>query len=192
MNAKTTRIRKEAGSLFWPWCAVTIAGALRLLELSHSVLMGNGPLGVVHQLIEPLSFLGFFLGIPLLATLSLGNEFQHRTLPLLLSQPIDRTEIWGEKISVSMVATLSAALVFCLSWRAVLQQNPEFWMAAGAWIIAMIASATFWTLIARSTLGGMVLAGGVHYFFFIPLLFRPDWVPETVTTRSIAAFVVLG
>jgi hypothetical protein len=38
----------------------------------------------------------------------------------------------------------------------------------------------------------MVLAGGVHYFFFIPLLFRPDWAPETVTTRSIAAFVVLG
>jgi hypothetical protein len=192
MNAKTTRILKEARSLFWPWCAVTIAGALGLIEQSHSLLMGDGPLGVVHHLIEALSFLGFFLGIPLLVTLSLGNEFQHRTLPLLLSQPIDRMEIWGEKMSVSIVATVSATLVFCVSWRAVLQQDPELWMEAGAWIIAMIASATLWTLIARSTLGGMVLTGGVHYFFFIPLLFRPDWVPETVTTRSITAFLVLG
>lgn len=192
MNAKTTRILKEARSVFWPWCAVIIAGALRLPEQSHSALMGNGPLGIVHHLIEPLSFLGFFLGIPLLAALSLGNEFQHRTLPLLLSQPIDRMEIWGEKMSVSMVATLSATLVFWVSWRAPLQQAPEFWMAAGAWIIAMIASATLWTLTARSTLGGMVLSGGVHYFFFIPFLFRRDWIPETMTTRSITAFLVLG
>ena len=192
MNAKTTRILKEARSVFWPWCAVTIAGALGLVDQSHSVLMGDGPVGVVHHLIEPLSFLAFFLGIPLLATLALGNEFQHRTIPLLLSQPIDRMEIWGEKMSVSMVATLSAALVFWVSWRGALQQAPELGMEAGAWIIAMIASATLWTLVARSTLGGMVLTGGVHYFFFIPLLFRPDWVPETITTRSIAAFLVLG
>ena len=84
MNAKTTRILKEARSVFWPWCAVIIAGALRLMEQSHPAFLGDGPLGVVHHLIEPLSFLGFFLGIPLLATLPLGNEFQHRTLPLLL------------------------------------------------------------------------------------------------------------
>src|SRR6516162_3246772 len=164
MNAKTTRILKEARSLFWPWCAVTIVGALRLVDQSHSVLLGDGPLGLVHHVIEPLSFLGFFLGIPLLATLSLGNEFQHRTLPLLLSQPIDRREIWVEKTSVTIIATVSATLVFCVSWRTALQQNPAFWMEAGAWIIAMIASATLWTLVARSTLGGMVLAGGVHYF----------------------------
>jgi len=192
MNAKTTRILKEARSLFWPWFAVTIAGALRLVDQSHSVLMGDGPWGVVHYLIEPLSFLGLFLGIPLLATLSLGNEFQARTLPLLLSQPIDRMEIWGEKMSVSIAATVSATLVFCVSWRAALQQEPGLWMEAGAWIIAMIASATLWTLIGRSTLGGMVLTGGVHYIFFIPLLFRPDWLPETMTTRSIAGFTVFS
>jgi ABC-type transport system involved in multi-copper enzyme maturation permease subunit len=192
MNAKTMRMLKETRSVFWPWCAVTIVGALRLVDQSHSVLLGDGPLGLVHHVIEPLSFLGFFLGIPLLATLSLGNEFQHRTLPLLLSQPIDRREIWVEKTSVTIIATVSATLVFCVSWRTALQQNPAFWMEAGAWIIAMIASATLWTLVARSTLGGMVLAGGVHYFFFIPLLFRPDWVPQTITTRSIAAVLVFG
>ena len=31
MNAKTTRILKEARPLFWPWCAVAMAGALPLV-----------------------------------------------------------------------------------------------------------------------------------------------------------------
>src|SRR5208337_3879469 len=175
MNAKTMRIHKEARSLFWPWCAVMIAGALPLLEQSHSAQMG-GPVWGGHYLIEPASFLGFFLGLPLLATLSLGNEFQYRTMSLLLSQPVVRMEIWGEKMSVTIVAALSATLVFGVSWRSALDQAPDLWMAAGAWIIAMIASALFWTLIARSTLGGMVLAGGIHYFFFVPWLFRRDWI----------------
>jgi hypothetical protein len=191
MNAKTMRIHKEARSLFRPWCAVMIAGALPLLEQSHSAQMG-GPVWGVHYLIEPASFLGFFLGIPLLATLSLGNEFQYRTMSLLLNQPVVRMEIWGEKMTVTIVAALSATLVFAVSWRSALDQAPDLWMAAGAWIIAMIASALFWTLIARSTLGGMVLAGGIHYFFFIPWLFRRNWIPETMTARSIAAFLVLG
>ena len=31
MNAKATRILKEARPLFWPWCAVALAGALPLV-----------------------------------------------------------------------------------------------------------------------------------------------------------------
>jgi len=79
MNAKTTRILKEARPLLWPWCAVAIAGVLPLFQPLHSI--------------ADISSIGFFLGIPLLATLSLGNEFQHRTLSILLTQPVDRMEI---------------------------------------------------------------------------------------------------
>jgi ABC-type transport system involved in multi-copper enzyme maturation permease subunit len=189
MTAKTTRIFKEARSLFWPWCAVTVAGALLLVERSHSALMGGGVLWGVH-LIEPFSFLGFVLGIPLLATLSLGNEFQHRTLPLLLSQPVDRMEIWGEKMSVTIVAVLSAALVFCYSGWSGLQEDPELWFVGGALIIPLVASAMFWTLFARSTMGGLAL-NGVNSI--IPLIWftRRDWIPETTTARSVAAFAFL-
>jgi ABC-type transport system involved in multi-copper enzyme maturation permease subunit len=191
MTAKTTRILKEARFLFWPWCALIAAGALRLVEQSSSALREGGPFAGVHYFVEPVGFLGFFIGIPLLATLSLGSEFQHRTLPLLLSQPVERMGIWGEKLSVTIAAALSAALVFCLSWRAALYQDSELWMIAGAWIISMIASATFWTLIARSTLGGLVLNGGVNYVFVAVWLFRPDWIPRSMTARSIGAFALL-
>src|SRR5437016_9629912 len=117
MSAKTTRILKEARSLFWPWCAVIIAGALPLLEQTQAALKKGALLWGVYNWIEPVSFLGFVLGIPLLATLPMGNEFQHRTLPLLLSQPISRMEIWSEKLSVTIVAVVSVALVFCIAGR---------------------------------------------------------------------------
>lgn len=189
MSSRTKRILKEARSLFWPWCAVIMAGALRLVEQSDSALMGGGPLWGVH-LIEPISFIGFFLGIPLLATLSLGNEFQHRTLSLLLSQPVGRMEIWGEKMSVMIVAVLSAALVFCYGWRSALQQDPQLWVIAGAVAIAMIASATFWTLVARSTMGGLAL-NGVNSLIPLAWFTRRDWIPETMTARSVTAFAFL-
>ena len=137
MTAKTTRILKEARPLFWPWCAVVLAGAL---PLAHP--LDWGPF---------IGLIGFF-AVPLLATLPLGDEFQHRTLSLMLSQPVGRMTIWGEKLSVSVVAIVSAVLVFSLALRAA-----SFHGSRRAWIIAITSSATFWTLFARSTVGGMAL-----------------------------------
>jgi len=183
MDAKTTRILKEARPLFWPWCAVAAAGVLPLAHPPQSI-----------GLISPI---GFFLGIPLLATLSLGNEFQHRTLSLLLSQPVDRMEIWGEKLSVIVVAVVSAVLVFSLALRVTSFHPDRQELAfAGAWIVATTASATFWTLFTRSTVGGVALNVGVHAFisFTVPWANLADWlrargylapghpiVPSTVT-----------
>ncbi len=164
MNAKTTRILKEARALLWPWCAVTIAGVLPLVHHQSGSHGGWTGWPLVH---EGIPVLGFFAGIPLLATLSLGNEFQHRTVSLLLTQPVSRTKIWGEKLSVTIVAVLSAALVFCYSWRSAFQQNPKLWVFAGAYVITIIASATFWTLFARSTMGGLALNINLAYFVIL-------------------------
>jgi len=112
---------KEARSLFLPWCAVSIVGVLPWL-LSDFSFAEHGvayPLPyriayALYRLSPQISSVCFFMGIPLLATLSLGNEFQHRTLSLLLSQPVDRMKIWGEKFIVTMIAVVSAALVYYL------------------------------------------------------------------------------
>ncbi|MGA2984682.1 MAG: hypothetical protein ABSG32_12775 [Terriglobia bacterium] len=154
MNAK--RILKEARPLFWPWCAVILAGVIPLVPSLHSI----GSIGL----------LGLFLGIPLLATRSFGNEFEHRTLSLLLSQPVDRMEIWREKLTVTVFAVVSAVLVFSLAWRATSFQPGRMEVAfAGGWIVATVASATFWTLIARSTVGGVTLTIAVQFFIIIAL-----------------------
>ncbi len=186
MNPRTTRILKEARALFWPWCAVACAGLLPLVQPSH-------------RIVEPIGFIGFLVGIPLLAALSFGAEFQHRTLPLLLTQPVDRMEIWGEKLSLTAVAVLSALLVFFLGWRTELQPDPQDAVVAGAWIIASAASAPFWTLFARSTLGGLALINVVPGFIVMAWASLPERMRETAylslatsTGASIAAFVALG
>jgi ABC-type transport system involved in multi-copper enzyme maturation permease subunit len=144
MNAKTTRILKETRPLFWPWCAVILTGTL--------------PLAHAPDWTVDLIVVGFLLGFLLLGTLPFGNEFQHRTLSLLLAQPIGRMEIWSEKLSVMVAAVLSAALVLLLAWRvSAVHLNPYDAAFFGAWIIATVTSATFWTLLARSTLGGLAL-----------------------------------
>jgi len=151
MNTK--RILKEARPLFWPWCAVALAGALPL----------------VHPFDwTPLIYLIGFFAVPLLATLPLGDEFQYRTLSLMLSQPVGRMAIWGEKLSVTAVAIVSSILLFSLALRATAFHPGRIGLAfAGAWIVAITASATFWTVFARSTVGGVALNIVVQSFLIL-------------------------
>ena len=152
MNAQ--RMYKEARPLVWPWCAVVCAGALPLLHPPQ-------PLGEV-------SYLVFVLGILLLATLPFGNEFQHRTFSLLLSQPISRMQIWREKLSITAIAVFTAALVFEASRRASgVHAGREFWGYAVAATIVFVASAPFWTLFTRSIVGGVVLNFGAYFLILV-------------------------
>ena len=75
------------------------------------------PLIVVPSLIWPLQGFGYLaLGVAcvVMAGSSFGTEFQHRTISLLLSQPIPRSIIWREKMLVlgaGMVTILAALIV---------------------------------------------------------------------------------
>jgi hypothetical protein len=186
MNARTVRIRKEARALFWPWCAVVIAGALPVL-LPHSSAAAN------------LTVLGFFFGIPLLATLSLGNEFYHRTFSVWLSQPASRMQLWGEKMSVMCAAVLSAGIVTLIGmfFFALPEMNLTYNKAAAvAYVLVTMASATYWTLAARSTVGGFILIGCIFWIFYLFIgeigsLTQRDGVFYTVpppATATIAIF----
>ncbi len=143
MTAQATRMLKEARPLIWPWCAVALAGALPLVyPMSWTPLM---------------YLIGFFV-VPVMATLSLGDEFQHGTLALLLSQPVGRMRIWSEKLSVTVVAIVSAVLLFSLALRATaFSPDRQELIFAAAWIVAITASATFWTLFTRSSVGGVAV-----------------------------------
>ena len=155
MNARWIRIKKEARVLFWPWCATVIAGAL--------------PFVLRYPSAQDLNVLSFFLGIPLLATLSLGMEFQHRTLSLWLTQPATRTQLWGEKMSVMCAAVVSAAWV--AGTGMFLFVFPElgliYKVAAAAYVLITIASAIFWTLAVRSTIGGFVVMSCILWVFYL-------------------------
>lgn len=156
MSARTVRITKEVRTLFWPWCVVVVVGA--------------SPVVLPHRYAEPFSFLSFFLGLPLLAIVSLGNEFHHRTLSLWLAQPLSRIELWAEKMMVMWPAVLSAGLVsgtvmFSVTWP---NMRLTYKVAAVVYVVVSAASATFLTLVTRSTLGSLPLIWSV---LFVGMLF---------------------
>jgi hypothetical protein len=149
MISRLVRIKKETRALFWPWCGVMIAGALPIF-FPHSSPAAK------------LNFLSFFFGIPILATLSLGNEFYYRTFSLWLTQPVSRMQLWADKMIVMCAAVLSAATVSGLGMfffalpKMKLSYNKA---AAVAYVIIAMTSATFWTLAAKSALGGFFIIG---------------------------------
>src|SRR6516225_6928966 len=49
--------------------------------------------------------------LPLLAALPFGIEFQHHTVPMLLTQPIPRERIWREKLFATLLVFLPAVLI---------------------------------------------------------------------------------
>jgi hypothetical protein len=101
--------------------------------------------------------MGFWFGIPLIATLSFGNEFQHQTFSMMLTQPIDRMEIWRDKMLVVLAAVVSAAGVYAIGYRNLLQWRGDYVVIPVIWVVVTVCSAVVCSLIARSTVGGMIL-----------------------------------
>jgi hypothetical protein len=151
MSAQNIRIMKEARALFWPWVAVMLVAVSRALLSTLRFNYGT------PMLLADGGIAGFYLGPPLLAALSFGNEFQYRTVSVLLAQPVARLQIWREKLAVMLVAVLAVSLAYFLTWRADFEQDIVQWVFSAAFLVAVVGSSTFWTLIARSTVGGVLL-----------------------------------
>jgi len=182
MSAVVVRLKKEARAIFWPWCAVLAAGLLPLVLHFYGA--------------KSVNLFSFFFGVPLLATLSMGNEFYHRTISLWLTQPASRFQLWAEKMLVMCAAVLSAALVSgAVMYSRVLTDEPfALKLAAAAFVILVMASANYWALTARSTLGALLLLGFILdalYWIVEGTHFLPHWVGGR-TAASTPASIIAG
>ena len=111
-----------------------------------------------------------------------GNEFQHRTLSLLLSQPIARSALWRDKMLVlgaGMLMSLAALLVcLAVSRPAVGHDN---WLVLVSIPLCAFCGAPFWTLSLRHSIGGMVAAVGAPLVIlagYALLLERLGWARQ--------------
>jgi hypothetical protein len=144
MTAEATRTLKEARALLFPWCAMMILCTFPLFS-------SRG------QFLNFLFQTGLLIGVPLLACLSFGNEFRYKTMELLVSQPVSRLKIWREKWIVVVVAILTTTLVASLCSRTPLRVSRPEDLDYVMFLVITTFSAAFWTLFARSTLGGIML-----------------------------------
>lgn len=148
--SRTSRlVRKEVEQLKPAWL-------LGLFAAQAGLLFSGGPdISPFLVIIPPLLY-------ALLASLSLGIEFQQRTMPALLCAPIDRHRVWRIKMSVlgAALASIVLVLALCMATNKVVGQ-PHDWIYLGISAgLAFTAWATvpLWTLLTRNLLAGLVFA----------------------------------
>src|SRR4051812_38299437 len=152
MRSSSAQIAKEARQLAWPWTILMLGGMLVLARpWLPDLSIGPAPWRVAEWILP----IGAFFGSTLLAALPLGSEFQFRTLAMRFAQPIERRDLWRQKFLVTAVAVAPPAVIYCLAIG--LRFGWPFSVMAASWIVVTVAGIIPAILIARSTLGGMVL-----------------------------------
>jgi hypothetical protein len=202
------QLEKEFRAILLPWC----------LALVIAVVIPQANFLVVRQIIDGGPFVNFVQGLTgfaflasllAIAAIPYGIEFQFRTLPLLLSQPMRRDQIWRYKVIVSCVGIASALLVLAVTtfgmqtvvspaFRTGVAKPAdtmsvlEIELTALSLLLPTIGSATFWTLIARSTLGGMVFTALSELLYFGILAFIAERVFGLQNAGGTPMFVIAG
>ena len=153
-------VRKELRPLLLPWsCALAVGTLFALKPFVEGLDLFQ----------KELVLYGFLAGLALVCSISFGEEFQHRTVSLLLSQPLPRSRVWRQKTIIVGVLVLLAAL-FEFGWLAAVSWYPgikpsdaleysftgEELLLAAVFLVATVCSCGYWTLVAQSTIGGLV------------------------------------
>lgn len=151
MNANTRlRLWKETRALLPMWAAAMV------------LMIGSGLIGAAFENHTALAchIITGIGGCWLLGAVSVGHEFDHRTMGLLLCQPVPRSRLWAEKMLVLSIAvgTLwwSVSIVSWLGLGYGMPSGEAVFSSAGILAIAICAAPVL-TLLARSTIGGVAL-----------------------------------
>ena len=164
MNANTRlRLWKEARALLPTWAAMAALIALPFL--------------LQHELPMDFAIPAYWVGCALLGPVCFGQEFQHRTMGLLLSQPVSRRRLWWEKMFVLGVAMFGLLVWMELLWGSEAAQIPVFGANEEMLLKSLVliflpllvgfSSGPALTLVARSTIGGVALTFLWPWFLFM-------------------------
>ena len=140
-------VRKESRALSLAWLACLVA-------MIASAVTGNRQL-------RALGIPAYFFGTAALGALSIGHEYSHRTLALLLSQPARRERLLLVKLGVlaGMLLTLCAAAYNSPVIRRVSPQGvASGYLLATVWlpVLCGLFLAPWLTMICRSPIAGTV------------------------------------
>jgi ABC-type Na+ efflux pump permease subunit len=178
---KSIQLRKEARQVLGPsaviWAALAMATLQRNFEHNW---VANG--------MEAVIFIIMHFGVAMLAAATFGEEIQSKTLTLLLTQPLERSSIWAQKFVVTIFAVIPPAGIYILGCYRGWFLNPESTTLTFVWLMCFTCAAPLWALVARSTLGGVVLNCAFHYFWFAVYVilsnyFEWVWAPSPLLRR---------
>ncbi len=188
------RLTKELRPLLLAWCVAALAAAGYLVALTHPIF-AKGEFG---SFLIGLAGMAFVAGCLLLAALPMGSELQEHTLGLLLSQPIERSRLWREKLLAATFAVGGLALVHGIAAGATGQLRLGEAVLYLLFMVAGICSLGYWTLAIPSIIGGIVAAVGapiglslvIHLIVYYGLGLRPEFDEQTTVVLAICAGAV--
>ena len=127
----------------WAACMAALAGAL--------VSRGDG-------LLLDAAIVAYIVGPIALGAHSIGQEYAYRTLPMLLSQPLDRRRVFFLKFAVLAVMVLTLAVLASRALMDVAGRTP-FWRLLSVQVLPVLGGlfvAPWVTMICRSSLAGIL------------------------------------
>ena len=158
-------------------------GTLLLIVVPYLIWQGNA---------GELAYFVLAGGSAMLGVCAFGSEFQHRTLALLLSQPVARSMLWRDKMLVlgaGISASLAVSAICMLVY--VPRLNP-----GGPIVLAMIAlcalcGTPYWILILRQSIGAMVCAVTIPAVLVGANELMKQWLFDHLAVEKIPSFVLL-
>ena len=161
------RTVKEVRLLFWPWCLMAFAGLVPLAKLFLADRRSELP--------DAIAVFGFFGGAAILTALSFRPAHQISSTALLSDKDASRRKIWSEKMAVLLLAIVCASLIACfvqtalgtIVWN---EFNVEHAIEPVLLLVIIVCSTGFWTLVARSMVGGILLTGAAQFILYLFLV----------------------
>jgi hypothetical protein len=123
-SAIVQRLGKEARALFPAWAATSllIVGSFAFFVLTEIMDVAFDIASPVHGLRDALGVAAYIyaFGAALMGATAFGCEFGHRTMGVLLAQPVARQRIWWEKMAALATALfVSGGLLFWLGFAVI-------------------------------------------------------------------------
>ncbi|HWH71807.1 MAG TPA: hypothetical protein VNT26_20765 [Candidatus Sulfotelmatobacter sp.] len=133
------------------------------------------------------------VGCGIMAGSAFGGEFQHRTLSLLLAQPVPRRVVWREKMGVlgTAIAASLGVLWACLVMSGLAPFEPAFLGMLGLIGGCAFCGAPYWTLLLRNGMAGMVFAVAVPGMLVTVVALVSGWISYHDTVQEHSAMVAL-
>jgi ABC-type transport system involved in multi-copper enzyme maturation permease subunit len=144
---------------------------------------------------DAFGIVAFGCGCAIMAGSCFGNEFQRRTLPLLLAQPIPRRRLWLEKMLVlasGMIISLGVLWFFLHSYRRQSLSDAGFLAASALIPLCAFCGAPCLTLQVRSGIAGVVFSLAIPAMLMIITALVNSRLGSSETTEFVSNIAVLS
>jgi hypothetical protein len=158
------RLVNEIRLIAWPWFVMTLSGLAPLAKLVLADKRADWP--------DAVAVFGFFGGAAILTARSF-----RATQRILSSESLwdGGHKIWAEKMLAITLAVVSAGIIACLAQTGLgtivwAQFRLDEVLEPMLLLIIIVCSAGFWTLLARSIVGGILLTAAAQFVLYLLLV----------------------